>query len=66
MFSRRVVIGMLSLVLGTMIVLDSIPGITGNIISQQTGSNLVSVFGFIFLVCGLALFVLEAREQKEK
>jgi len=61
---RRQIIGTLSIILGTIIILDSIPGITGNIISEQTGLNLVSVFGLIFFVCGLALFFLEARETQ--
>ncbi|MDP3991916.1 MAG: hypothetical protein U1B79_00935 [Candidatus Pacearchaeota archaeon] len=59
---RRKIIGMFSIILGTIIILDSLPGITGNIISEQTGLNLISFFGLIFLVCGLALFFLEARE----
>ena len=63
---RRQIIGTFSIILGTILVLDSIPGITGNIISEQTGFNLVSVFGLIFLACGLALFFLEARETLGK
>ena len=63
---RRQIIGTFSIILGTILVLDSIPDITGNIISEQTGFNLVSVFGLIFLVCGIALFFLEAREAQRK
>ena len=63
---RRQIIGTLSIILGTIIILDSIPGITGNIISEQTGLNLISFFGLIFLVCGVALFFLEARENLGK
>ena len=63
---RRQIIGTLSIILGTILIMDSIPGITGNIISEQAGLNLISFFGLVFLVCGLALFFLEAREVKGK
>ena len=63
---RRQIIGTLSIILGTIIILDSIPGITGNIISDQTGLNLASLFGVVLFVCGLALFFLEAKEAQKK
>ena len=63
---RRPIIGTLSIILGTILILDSIPGITGNIISEQTGFNLISVLGIIFFICGIALFFLEIRETLGK
>ena len=62
---RRQIIGTLSIILGTVIILDSIPGLTGHIVSEQTGLNFVSLFGVVFFVCGLALFFLEAKEEQK-
>lgn len=60
----KVVVGTLSIMLGTMLLIDSIPGITGYVIVENTGFNLLSFLGLIFLICGLVLFVLEARNAK--
>ena len=62
---RRVIIGTLSIILGTILLIDSLPGITGYIISETDGFSLLSFFGFIFLICGFALFILEARENRK-
>ncbi len=63
---KRQIIGTISIILGTIAILDSIPSITGNIISNQPGLNLVSLFGIILFVCGLALFFLEAKESQKE
>ena len=62
---RKVIIGTISIILGVVLLMDSLPGITGYVISTQETINLLSIFGFIFLICGFALFVLEAREKQK-
>jgi len=61
---RKVIIGTLSIMLGTILLMDSLPGLTGYVISESTGFNLLSILGLIFLICGLTLFVLEAKNGK--
>jgi len=60
---RKTIIGTFSVVLGTFLLLDSLPGITGYVVSSQETLNLLSLFGFVFLACGIGLFILEAREK---
>ena len=62
---RKIIIGTLSVMLGTLLLMDSLPGITGYVISNGDGSSLLSVFGFIFLICGFALFILEVRKDRK-
>ena len=60
---KRLVVGTLSVMLGAILLMDSIPRITGYVISGSDGFNLLSILGFVFLICGLALFVLEGRHK---
>ena len=62
---RKTVIGTFSLIAGIILLMDSIPGITGYVISDQSGFNLFALFGIILLGCGLALFVLEGKERQK-
>lgn len=59
----RIGIGTLSLLIGVFLVLDSSSGITGHIISEQTGRGIGSVFGLAFIIGGLLLFFIEGREK---
>lgn len=64
---RRLIIGAVSMAIGAATLLYAFPSIiTGNAIAEGAGSTLVPIFSVILLLCGLALFVLEAKEVKKK
>ena len=62
---RKLIIGTLSTAIGAGVFLYSFPVITGNVVSESSGVNLLPLFGSILLVCGVALFFLEAKERKK-
>lgn len=63
---RKLIIGTLSLGIGAALLLYSFPIMTGSVISDSTGTNLLPLFGSVLFLCGLALFFMEARETRKK
>lgn len=59
---KKKIIGGSSALIGAILILNSLSGITGFVISQQLENTPSLFFGIILFVGGLALFVLEARE----
>ena len=62
----RIGIGTLSLLIGVFLILDSFSGITGNVVSEQTGRGIGSFLGLVFIVGGLLLFALEIQERRKE
>ena len=49
---------------GFIFILNSLSSITGFIISQNLGKGVGSIFGLVFIICGILIFV-SSREVKE-
>lgn len=62
----RIGIGTLSLLIGVFLVLDSFSGITGHVVSEQTGKGIGSILGLAFVIGGLLLFALEIQERRKE
>jgi hypothetical protein len=55
-------IGLLSMILGVMIIINSPTNIIGAVINTKVMPKGVSIaFGFFFLLCGTFLFLLEKK-----
>lgn len=59
---RKMIIGTMAIGIGVAALIYSFPMMTGSIIAEKSGGSLSSIFSFILIACGLALFFIEARE----
>ena len=62
----RIGVGIFSLLIGIFLVLDSFSGITGHVVSEQTGRGIGSVLGLVFIIGGLLLLALEVQERRKE
>jgi hypothetical protein len=60
----RFFVGIFSLIMGFILILNSLSGITGFVVSENIEKTPSSVFGLVFLISGLALLLIE-RQEKE-